>query len=82
MLIDNWRQAWRYLSVQVSAVASAAVAAWIVLPDAQRAELIALLPFDVGGKGPALLTLLGFLGVIFARLKAQPKLHDDEERRP
>lgn len=73
-LIPDWRHAWDYLSVKVQAIAGAAVAGWLLLPEDQRASLIALLPFNFGGKGPALLVLLAFMGGIFARLKAQPDL--------
>ena len=73
-LIDDWKSGWQFASVQVSSIAAATVSAWLLLPEAQRSELLSLLPFSLGGKGPALLVLFGFIGVIVARLKSQPGL--------
>lgn len=62
--IENWRQSWRMLSVQVAAVA----VAWSAMPaDAQAAVL------GVLGVGPERIPgILGLL-VIAARLIDQPK---------
>lgn len=62
--IENWRQSWRMLSVQVAAVA----VAWSAMPaDAQAAVL------GVLGVGPDRIPgILGLL-VIVARLIDQPK---------
>lgn len=73
-LIDDWRKAWQFLSVQVSGIFAAAVSAWMLLPHDQREDLLSLLPFSLGGRGPALVVLIGFVGVIVARIKSQPGL--------
>lgn len=67
-LIDDWRQAWRFLSVQLSALGAAASAAWIMLTDAQREALLSFLP---GGNGAAYVVLVTFVAIIAGRLKQQ-----------
>lgn len=82
-LIADWKQAVHFLSVQLSAVYAAAVSTWVLLPDDQKSSLLGLLPFEMGGKGPAIAVLVGFLTVILARVKAQPALQpscDETER--
>lgn len=78
--IENWpRLALRLNSVQWSLVWSAAITTWLLLPDADKALLIDLLPLpSLGGKGPALLVLVGFVGGIVARLRAQPALTPEQ----
>ncbi len=62
--IENWRQSWRMLSVQVAAVA----VAWSAMPADVQAAVLAVL-----GVGPERLPgILGLL-VIVARLIDQPK---------
>lgn len=68
-LIDNWRRAWRLLSVQVAAAA----VAWSALPpDVQTAVLgtLGVSPERVPG-------ILGLL-VIVARLVDQPRARGDQ----
>lgn len=73
-LIDDWRQAWRFLSVRVSAVGAAAMALFPALPDETQLKLVALL----GVKNPmAALALVLFVLAIVGRVKAQPALHPD-----
>lgn len=73
-LIDDWKQSWRFLSVQIQAVASTAVAIFLVLPKDQQELLLSFLPLG-GRDGAALLALITFLLTIWARLKAQPEIH-------
>lgn len=62
--IENWRQSWRMLSVQVAAVA----VAWSAMPADAQAAVLAVL-----GVGPERIPgILGLL-VIAARLIDQPK---------
>jgi len=71
-LIPNWRQSWRMLSVRLSALCAALSATWLLMPATVQADLLGLL----GITQPAALALLGFLAVLYGRLKAQPELHD------
>jgi hypothetical protein len=73
-LIPDWRSAWKYLSVRASVFWSALIATWVVLPKESQESLLNMLPFSLGGNGPALVVLIGFLSVLFARLKSQPGL--------
>jgi hypothetical protein len=80
-MIDNWqRQALRMNSVQWMAIWSAVVTTWLLLPEHDQAAILSLVPFDLGERVPALMVLAGFIGGIFARLRAQPALHQGEER--
>lgn len=79
-LITDWRSAWKYLSVKASIIWSAVMATWVVLPESSQHELLNFLPFDLGGKGPAIVVLIGFLSVLWARLTAQPDLPKPGER--
>lgn len=79
-LIDNWqRLALRLNSVQWSLVWSAVVMTWMVTPEADRQVLLSLIPFGVGDRVPAYVVLFGFIGGIYARLRAQPKLRDEPQ---
>jgi hypothetical protein len=70
-LIQNWRQAWRMLSVQVAAVA----VGWGLLPPDQQAALLAFV--GIGPERvPAVLGLLFLAG----RLIDQPKTRGDQDR--
>jgi hypothetical protein len=62
-LVSNWRRAHRMLSVQLTALNGAAVAAWSALPEDWRAAIPHQL---VVGAGIAL-----FVGTIVARLVDQ-----------
>lgn len=75
-LIDNWRQqAPRLNSVQWLAIWSAVVTTWALTPEADKAVILSLVPFNAGDRIPALVVLAGFVGGILARLRAQPALH-------
>lgn len=65
-LIDNWRKAWRMLSVQINALAIV----WIALPDAKQSEVLSMLPGLTANDVAGLLVALGIVG----RLIAQPKV--------
>lgn len=72
-LIENWRQSWRMLSVQLSAIGAALSATWLLMPATTQADILGLF----GITQPAALALLGFLAVLYGRLRAQPELHDN-----
>jgi len=61
-LIDNWRDAWRMLSVQVATLAIV----WGALPVDQQAAILALF-----GVGPERVPLVIGLAVIVARVVSQ-----------
>lgn len=65
-LIDDWKSAWKKASVIVSGVGVAGVAAWIATPDDQKAAILSFI-----GINPAWIPLIGFLGVIIARVSAK-----------
>lgn len=73
MLIPNWKDAWRYLSVQVQGVMSIALVVWVALPQDDRDAILSLLPVDKS-VAPALLALAGFVVAVVARVIAQPTL--------
>lgn len=62
-LIENWRSAWRMLSVQVATLAIV----WGALPVDQQAAILALF-----GVGPERVPLVLGLAVILARVVSQP----------
>lgn len=62
-LIENWRSAWRMLSVQVAALA----VVWGSLPADQQAAILAL-----AGVGPERVPLVVGVAMIVARLVNQP----------
>lgn len=57
-LIDNWRQAWRFVSVQAMALALALQGVWINLPD----DLRALIPDKLALSITAGILVLGLIG--------------------
>lgn len=67
-LIDNWRDAWRMLSVQVAALA----VVWGALPIDQQAAILALF-----GVGPERVPLVIGLAVIVVRIISQQKTEAD-----
>lgn len=76
-LIDNAKQWWRMLVIQVAAVWAAVITAWPLLTEAQRNDVMALLgipPEWLGGVA----ALVMFLTLVAARVKAQPSLHPEE----
>lgn len=66
-LIDDWRRAWRYLSVQIAGLA----VVWGALPPDQQAALLGLF-----GIGPERVPLVIGLAVIVARLLNQTSRND------
>lgn len=76
-LIDDWKTSWRFLSVQIQVVASVAVTIFLALPKDQQELLLSFLPLG-GRDGAAVLALITFLLTIWARLKAQPEIHQKE----
>lgn len=73
-LIDEWKQAWRYLSVQVNAFAAMFAIVFMTLPREDQTALLSLLPF--GDHSGAMLVLLLVVIQTLARLKAQPGLRE------
>ena len=58
-MIDEWKQAWRWFSVQAMAIAVAIQGAWLFIPEDLKAQVppailhwttIALLVFGVAGR--------------------------------
>lgn len=77
-LIDNARDWWKMLSVQVAAVWSAAIFAWPMLTEAQRNDMLAFIgipPEWIGG----VTALVMFATFVLARVKKQDALHKDEQ---
>lgn len=77
-LIDNARDWWKMLSVQVAAVWSAAIFAWPLLTEAQRNDMLAFIgipPEWIGG----VTALVMFATFVLARVKKQDALHKDGE---
>ena len=60
-LIDNWRCAWRFLSVQAMSLALAVQATWLSLPDDLRAQV----PLWVTAGVTAFLLVTGLIGRLF-----------------
>ena len=60
-LIDNWRQAWRFVSVQAMALAIALQGVWINLPD----DLRAYIPDKIALSVTAGILFLGLIGRLF-----------------
>lgn len=78
-LIDNAKQWWRMLVIQVAAIWAAVIAAWPLLTEDQRNDVMALLgipPEWLGGVAAVVM----FLTLVAARVKAQPALHPEEEQ--
>lgn len=78
-LIDNAKQWWRMLVIQVAAVWTIVISVWPLLPEAQRNDLLAFLgipPQFIGG----VTALAMFLSLVVARVKAQPALHPESKQ--
>lgn len=78
-LIENAKQWWRMLVIQVAAIWAAIIAAWPLLTEAQRNDVMALLgipPEWLGGVA----ALVMFLTLVAARVKAQPALHQEDQQ--
>jgi len=70
VMIPEWRQSWKYLTVQLSGLYAAVSAAWPLLPEDQKVYVLSKLGYD----GVGALALLGFVSIVVARWKHQPAL--------
>lgn len=77
--IENWRRAWRMVSMQCMALAGMLQAlyealheGWLALPPEVQTTLISSVPAKTVHYATALLMLVGIVG----RLIKQPKLHE------
>lgn len=66
-LIENWRQAWRFFSVQAQALALTVLGAWQVMPD----DLRAALPPNVVYAVSMVLLVAGIVGRVVSQPKAE-----------
>lgn len=76
-MIENAKQWWRMLVIQVAAIWAAIITAWPLLTEAQRSDVLALLgipPEFLGGVTAAVM----FLTLVLARVKKQDALHPKE----
>ena len=77
-LIDNWKDAWKTLSVQISLAGIAVTQLLVQLPD------WALVPQEVKDMIPSehlpTVTTIFFVAAIVGRLKSQPKLYKDKQK--
>ena len=77
-LRDNWKDAWKTLSVQISLAGIAVTQLLVQLPD------WALVPQEVKDMIPAehlpTVTTIFFVAAIVGRLKSQPKLYKDKQK--
>ena len=67
ILIDEWRKAWKYISVQIPAIGMMLYGIWFIFPS--------LLP-------PKYVMVIGgfiFLGTIIARIFPQPKVVESDQ---
>ena len=72
--IANWRDAWKFLSIQVNALCAAAAAIWTTLPGDQQTGLLAWVGFK-----PSAMVAAAFGASTLARLIAQPALYRDRD---
>lgn len=78
-LINNAKQWWRMLVIQVAAVWAALITAWPLLTETQRSDLLALFgipPEWLGG----VTAVVMFLTLVLARVKKQEALHPEVEQ--
>lgn len=66
-LIDNWRKAWRFLSMQLLALALVLQTAWETLP----ADALAVIPADWRGYITLGLIVLAMVGRLIQQGKAE-----------
>ena len=66
-LIPEWKQAWKYLSVQASAIGTAAALVWPTLDEAKQTLILNFLHIQ----GASTLAAVGFGLIILTRIKAQ-----------
>jgi hypothetical protein len=78
MLIENWRQAWKMLSVQVQLLWGTSCGVFVALPQDQQGAMLSLLGLEAGGVAAA--TFVAKVAAAFAavtvaaRVTAQPRL--------
>lgn len=65
-LVDDWKAAWRWFSVNLSVLGAATCGAWLLMPADTQAAIV-----EKFGLEPAWVPLFGFLSVIVGRLIAQ-----------
>jgi len=58
MLVDNWRKAWRWFSVQAMVLAAAIQGAWLAMPPDLRAGV----PENLVMYGTIAVVVLGIVG--------------------
>lgn len=67
-LIENWREAYRLFSVQAMGLATAGLAAWMVLPE----DLKSSLPGWVDNAAAIVILVCGVLGRLIDQKPADP----------
>lgn len=76
-LIENWKDAWKTLTVQISLAGIAVTQLLVQLPD------WAMVPQSVKDLIPPehlpTVTTIFFIAAILGRVKAQPKLHKEKD---
>lgn len=71
-LVPDWRSSWRWLSVQLAALAGLA-AGWIFASPLELMQILALIPAEVRVKLSPLVTVVVVAVVVGARLWKQRK---------
>ena len=66
-LIDEWKSAHKFFSVQIGALGSFALVGWVALPAEQQHALLQLFGLDV----PAVLAITGIAVAVGSRLVKQ-----------
>lgn len=73
-LIDNAKDWWRLLSIRVAAAVTVIQLAWEMTPPETRLDMLGAF-FGTDRARPVMATL-SFALIVWARLKAQPDLHE------
>ena len=76
VLVPEWRKAWRMFSVWWAAICAAAVPAWMLLPEDQKASILSAL-----GVNPGWIVAASFVVSIVLRLKSQGISAEEPERK-
>lgn len=66
-LVSNWRQSWRWMSIQLQAAVAAGTSAWMLASDQIKASTLAML----GLSDPGWLLLAGIAAAMVGRLVNQ-----------
>ena len=78
MLIEDWRKAWKMLSVQVQAIWAAICAVYLAMPAEQQGQLLQLLGLPAGAAVGVSFAAQVAIGVsaatVAARMTSQPAL--------